>query len=359
MILKMLQQLKWLLLPLGLLHLFVIWLRNSLYNYNILKTRRLPVPVISVGNVQMGGTGKTPFVLKLLELLQQKHVRVAVLTRGYKRKSTGNQILTFERLQTFQRLSDIGDEPALILQNLRTGELGVGVDRYAVGRKILAQYPVEVFLLDDGFQHRKLHRDLDICLIDVSRWFSHPFLFPFSYLRDSKSSLRRADIIVLTKFEKIPQKAENLKSQFEKQYRAPVLKGKYVLQSLMRLSDGQAVEPEKITVQKVAALCGIANPVNFFDLLKKHEFEVVYKKNFPDHYDYRLKDIEEFTQRAAAAGAKWLIVTEKDAVKLKNILSSQANFGRNILVLSVSFHIEEENKLIQAINDIIAKINLK
>jgi tetraacyldisaccharide 4'-kinase len=293
----------------------------------------------------------------LLELLRHQNSRIAVLTRGYKRQSKEPQILTSKEFLVSQRVAAIGDEPALILQNLKNGVLGVGSERYMVGREIMTQHPVEIFLLDDGFQHRQLYRDLDICLIDVSRWHSHPFLFPFSYLRDSKSSLRRADIIVLTKFDQTPQKAETLKAQFEKKYQVPVLKGEYILKSLKHLNDSETLELEKIRAQKVAAFCGIANPANFFDLLKKHEFKVIYKKAFPDHCDYRLQDIEEFSQRARGAGANWIIVTEKDAVKLKSILSSRTDLGRNLLVLSVSFRFDAESKLTQAINNIIKKTN--
>jgi tetraacyldisaccharide 4'-kinase len=223
-----------------------------------------------------------------------------------------------------------------------------------VGKEILRFHSADIFLLDDGFQHRRLHRDLNICLIDVTRWAAHPFLFPFSYLRDSKSSLRRADIIILTKFEQIPSTAETLKTRLEKEYRLPVLKGTYAFKSLTRLSNEEKIEPEKIQAQKVAALCGIANPGNFFDLLRSCEFEVAYQKSFPDHYDYQLKDLEKVVQSAAGAGAKWLIVTEKDAVKLKSILSTRDDSGLNVLVFSVSFHLEEKIKLIDAIREITA-----
>jgi tetraacyldisaccharide 4'-kinase len=356
MINSILKYLKWLFLPLGLVHLAIVWFRNVLYDHKILKAQKLPRPVISIGNIQMGGSGKTPFTVMLLKLLQQHSLKVAVLTRGYKRKSQDNRILTFERFQTFQRLSDIGDEPALILQNLKDGILGVGANRHRVGQEVLQQYPADIFLLDDGFQHRRLHRDLNICLIDVSRWAKHPFLFPFSYLRDIKSSLRRADIIILTKFEQISPTVEVLKSRLEKEYPVPVLKGRYVFESLMRLSNEEKIEPGKILSTKVAAFCGIANPGNFFDLLKHSKFEVVFKKTFPDHYNYQFKDIEKIARSAAMAGAKWLIVTEKDAVKLKSLLSSQVDLGRNFLVLSISFYLEEEIKLSRAINQITAKI---
>jgi tetraacyldisaccharide 4'-kinase len=313
MIKDIFKYLKWLLLPVGLIHLVFVWLRNVLYDKKIFKAQKLPRPVISIGNIQMGGSGKTPFTVMLVELLQQYSLKVAVLSRGYKRRSRETRIVKQEKQEAETAHFEIlGDEPLLILQHIEGGILGVGADRYAVGKEILRFHSADIFLLDDGFQHRRLHRDLNICLIDVTRWAAHPFLFPFSYLRDSKSSLRRADIIILTKFEQIPSTAETL---------------------LTRLSNEEKIEPEKIQAQKVAALCGIANPGNFFDLLK---------------------DLEKVVQSAAGAGAKWLIVTEKDAVKLKSILSTRDDSGLNVLVFSVSFHLEEKIKLIDAIREITA-----
>lgn len=339
-----LHYLKWLFLPLGILHLGIVRLRNRLYDAGIFKARRLPRPVISIGNIQMGGSGKTPLVLELLDGLQEEGLRVGVLTRGYKRGSRDNRILLpgGESAATVQL---IGDEAALILKKLRSGALGVGADRREVGQELLRRQEVEVFLLDDGFQHRRLHRDLDICLIDVSRWAEHPFLFPFSSLRDAKASLRRTGAILLTKFEKCSDKAEALKARLEKTYRAPVFKTAFVFHSLTKLKDGRPLDPGEIKAKPVAALCGIANPEHFFEMLESEGFRIVYRKAFPDHHDYALQELREVETTARAAGAEGLLVTEKDAVKLRERLADAPELHENVWVFGVRLCVEDAGRL--------------
>ena len=334
---------KWLLLPLGIGHLLVVWLRNKFYDKNIITKQQLPRPVISVGNVQMGGTGKTPLVLALIELLQANGKTVAVLTRGYKRKSQEDIIATSEQLEFSQK--QIGDEPAIILSNLQNGVLGVGANRYDVGKKILAAHPVDIFILDDGFQYRKLHRELDICLIDVSRWPGHPFLFPLSYLRDYKTSLHRADLIILSKYEQSGKKAEALKLHLEKKYRVPVLRGRFSFHSLTQFGTQELFDLTELTSQKVAAFCGIANPQNFFDQLEALGLEIVYRKRFTDHYDFQTKDLRTIANNARRAGADWIIITEKDAIKLKEMPAQEASLLENVLVLKIKFELEAETDL--------------
>ena len=164
--LRPLKYLLWLFLPFGIIHLLIVIVRNKLYDWHIPKTVRLPKPVISIGNIQMGGTGKTPLAITLLTNLQNMGVSVGVLTRGYKRKSTSNMVIRRIEGEDSGGLSEsTGDEPAVILKRMISGVLGIGRDRWQVGEKILEGTSVDLFLLDDGLQHRRLHRDLDICLI--------------------------------------------------------------------------------------------------------------------------------------------------------------------------------------------------
>lgn len=348
-----LHHVKWLLLPPGILHLGIVRLRNRLYDTGIFKARHLPRPVISIGNIQMGGSGKTPLLLELLEWLQEEGLRVGVLSRGYKRGFRENRIL-LPGGETAATVQQIGDEPALIFKKLRAGgALGVGADRYEVGQELLRRQEVEVFLLDDGFQHRRLHRDLDICLIDVSRWAEHPFLFPFSYLRDAKSSLRRANAILLTKFEKCPEKAETLKASLEKAYPAPVLKTELIFHALTRLADGEPLDPAEIKSQPLAALCGIANPEQFFEMLEAEGFRIVYRKAFPDHHDYTLQEMRNFEKAAVQAGARRVLVTEKDAVKLREHLPEAPELREKVGVFGVRLRMVEAERLRELLKSII------
>jgi len=349
-----LHYLKWLLLPPGMFHLGMVQLRNRLYDAGIFKTRRLPRPVISVGNIQMGGSGKTPLALELLEWLQGEGLRVGVLSRGYKRASRENRIL-LPGGESDAAVRQIGDEPALIFKKLRAGALGVGADRYEVGRELLRLQEVDVFLLDDGFQHRRLHRDLDICLIDVSRWAEHPFLFPFSYLRDAKVSLRRAGAILLAKFEKCPEKAETLKSRLENAYSAPVLKTELIFYALTRLGDDEPLDPGEIKSQPVAAVCGIANPEHFWGMLEREGFRIAYRKAFPDHHDYSLQEMRDLEKAAAQAGARGVLVTEKDAVKLRANLPKMPELCEKMWVFGVRVRVAEAERLRELLKSIIQR----
>lgn len=347
--------LKWLLLPLGILHLGIVWLRNRLYNAGIFKARRLPRQVISVGNIQMGGSGKTPLALELLDWLQEEGLKVGVLSRGYKRGSRENRIL-LPGGEAAPGAEQIGDEPALIFQKLRAGgALGVGADRYEVGLELLRRQEVDLFLLDDGFQHRRLHRDLDICLIDVSRWAEHPFLFPFSYLRDAKASLRRAGAILLAKFENCPEKAETLKSRLEKAYPVPVLKTELIFHALARLADGERLDPGEIKSQPIAAVCGIANPEHFWGMLEREGFRIAYRKAFPDHHDYTFQEVRDLEKAAAQAGARGVLVTEKDAVKLRAQLPKMPELNEKVWVFGIRVRVAEAERLRELLKSIIQR----
>ena len=290
----------------------------------------------------MGGTGKTPTVLALIKLLENSGKKVGVLTRGYK---SGAQELVLPAGTEEIDVKQIGDEPAVILLHLQNGVLGVGAKRYQVGKKILKENPVDLFLLDDGFQHRKLHRELDICLIDVSRWSSHPLLFPFSYLRDHKASLHRADLIILTKFERRREAAKELKTALERKYSVPVFSGEFQFRSLVYLNTEAEVELSRATSQKVAAFCGIANPDSFFDMLTDLGFELVYRKRFPDHHNFKDGQIKKIKRDIKKSDADLVVVTEKDAVKLYNALPAEDRFREKILVMRISFQLQGDASL--------------
>lgn len=335
--------LKWLLLPFGVLHWSAVWLRNRCYDWGICRSRRLAAPVISVGNIQMGGTGKTPLVIALLDWLRREGIAAGVLTRGYGRQAGAP--LVVGAAQSASGHADparLGDEPALFLPHLPPGgALGIGADRHAVGRKLLQGHSLPLLLLDDGFQHRRLQRDLDICLIDVSRWSAHPFLFPFSYLRDIKSSLRRADALILTKGNDVS--AARLQAQLQEKYRIPVWRGRYEAAGLETLPDRRAVDPESLKDAGIGAVCGIANPAHFKAQLAALGIRPVYQHFFPDHHRYTPQDLRQTLAEAEAAGAAQLIVTAKDAVKLRPLAPPER--AGKILVLNIRFRIDPPGAL--------------
>jgi tetraacyldisaccharide 4'-kinase len=228
-------------------------LRRALYRAGILRPKRLPVPVISIGNRAVGGSGKTPATIAIARALQQRGLRVAVLTRGYGRTSKEQGPVTSLDTERF------GDEPVLIKS--KNIDVIVGPNRYENGRR----YSADVFLLDDGFQHLQLHRDCDVVIEAPSRFH-----------REGPSSLRDADVVLHREI-----RATN----------AEVFEGK-----------------------RVFAFAGLANNGQFFDTLRNLGAEVVGTREFPDHHRYTLADLRAI--RNAARGAELIATTEKDAVKI-------------------------------------------
>lgn len=353
--LRPLKYLIWLFLPLGIIHLLIVILRNKLYDWHILKVELLRKPVISVGNLQMGGTSKTPLAINLLTHLQKEGAKVAVLTRGYKRKSAGNVIIKPAEQKNGDLTESLGDEPAIISKRITTGVLGVGGNRIGVGEEILKEHSIDIFLLDDGFQHRRLHRDLDICLIDVSRWHGHPLLFPFSYLRDVKGSLKRCHAVVMTKSDAAPDKAEALQSWINDRYRIPVFKGALEPQTLVNVRDDTEISLSGMIGQKIAAFCGIANPDYFFAMLRQIGMELTLEKKYPDHHNYTLDDLRLLDATINENAAGLAITTEKDAVKLAAILDEDTFKGVGFYFLKVEFVIEQREEFFELIHQFVPR----
>ena len=261
-------------------------LRNSLYDLGALPSRSLPGPVISVGNLSVGGAGKTPFVILLGELLQQRSLQFDVLTRGYGRQSEG-----VKRVDPAGAPRDFGDEPLLIARRLQAPVI-IGEDRYAAGLFAEQTFGPQLHLLDDGFQHRQLARAFDIVLVTPDD--ARDRLLPAGRLREPLSALRRADAVVLT------SGAEP--NQFP-------LEQKVVWRVRRGILPGNVPE-------KPVAFCGIARPQSFFAQLRKAGIEPAAEAAFPDHYAYTEKDVRDLHFLREQSGAGGFVTTEKDAVNL-------------------------------------------
>ncbi|MGI9101280.1 MAG: tetraacyldisaccharide 4'-kinase [Terriglobales bacterium] len=267
-------------------------LRNTLYDRGAIAARRLQGPVVSVGNLSVGGSGKTPFVIYLGELLQARGINFDVLSRGYKRQTQGVAMVDPAGLPR-----DFGDEPLLIARRLRVPVV-LGEERYAAGAVAEQRFGPHLHLLDDGFQHRQLARDFDIVLVTPDDARDH--LVPAGRLREPLSALRRADAVVLT------SGAEPTKFPLE---------GKLV----WRVRRSVAAE----NVPKLPiAFCGIARPQSFFAQLRKAGVEPAAEVAFPDHYTYKDKDLRDLQFLAEQNQAGGFATTEKDAVNLGGYLSA-------------------------------------
>ena len=280
-------------------------LRAALYRAGVLRTRRLAGTVISVGNLTVGGTGKTPMVLWIAERLASEGERPAILTRGYKSKS-----------QSDERGLPQSDEVSLLRERLGAqAQLGVGKDRYRSG-KTLEEHGTRWFILDDGFQHLALGRDVNIVLVDASDPFGGGFLLPAGRLREPRTALKRADVVVVTRTERAPA----LEAVLRRYTAAPVLYAWAELAAVLRAPALAIPMPSDCRGAKFFAFCGIGNPAAFFDDLRRWSLGTVGERGFPDHHRYTAADVAELEHAAAAAGADAFLCTEKDVFNLREAM---------------------------------------
>jgi tetraacyldisaccharide 4'-kinase len=273
--------------PLAALYGTGVALRNTLYERGTLAARRLQAPVVSIGSISAGGAGKTPFLIMLGELLQQRGAAFNVLSRGYGRKTKGVRLV-----DPAGTAAEFGEEPLLIARRLGVPVI-VGEDRFAAGQFAEGKFGAHAHLLDDGFQHRRLARDFDIVLITERDL--HDTLLPAGRLREPHSSLTRASALVFMD----DTKSEGI----------PVREGQLV----WRVTRG-ILPPE--TKEPCFAFCGIARPENFFTELGNSGMKVTGTRAFRDHHAYTAQDVEALYRQGQQSGATAFVTTEKDAVNL-------------------------------------------
>jgi len=333
-----------LLLPLSFLYGLGVWVRNVLYSLDWLRPKRLPRPVVSIGNLTVGGTGKTPTTLWLADQLERRGYRVAILSRGYKRSEKQCVILEprGERGHFFSEAEELraaGDEPVMMAR-VFGHRVGVGALRHEVGAQMLRDGEVDVFILDDGFQHRRLKRDLDVLLLG-SDW--EGWLLPAGPFRELRRSLNRADLCLVT----------GARERWEKLLRRrpaeTTLFGALEPRALVGLEAGRWKE-YPLTIlgrNKVLAVAGIADPGPFYRAIDEWEGEIVDTMQFPDHYDYSARDWQNINR--AAREVDLIVTTEKDLVKL-----ARFPFAREkLLALRVEMAVENGEALVQAVEKVI------
>jgi tetraacyldisaccharide 4'-kinase len=279
--------------PLTALYGGVTALRNTLFERGVLRSRRLRQPVVSIGNLSVGGSGKTPFVIALGELLEARGIRFDVLSRGYRRKTSG--VLTVD---PEGNASDFGDEPLLIARRLRVPVI-VGESRYQAGRVAEEKFQSQLHILDDGFQHRSLARDFDIVLLT-----EHDFddaLLPAGRLREPLSSLARADAIVLPADLTLDPKLNH-----------PALRGKPV----WRVERELVLPYLRPDSGAPIVFCGIARPENFFAQVRAAGIKPAAEIAFRDHHAYTTTDLDRLLTSRRKLDASGFLTTEKDAINL-------------------------------------------
>jgi len=340
-----LKSVRILFLPFAIIYWFIIWLRNFLYNTNILRSSSFGLPVICVGNLSVGGTGKSPMVEFLVEHLKKKF-RVATLSRGYKRKTTG-YALANENTTAL----DIGDEPMLFHQKFPDVPVAVGEERLVAIPQLLHDKPeTQTIILDDAFQHRAIKAGLNILLTDCNNLFTRDFYFPTGDLRDLKSGYKRADIIIVTKckFDMSAVEADKVKKEIK-----PLPNQKLFFSSIQYGNPHHITRLSPIELNlktEVLLVTGIANPQSLKKLLeeKSHTY---YMMSFRDHYIFRIDDLWDIKTRFERidASKKIILTTEKDAMRLMKFKNELEKLPIYVIPIRHYFLFGEEGKFTEAV----------
>lgn len=286
----------------------ILRLRAFAYGAGVLKSYRLTRPVISVGNITVGGTGKTPTVAFLCRWFLARGKRVAVLSRGYGGSSKGKTRIVADGGNILLSPEEAGDEPYLLASSIPGLMVVIGADRYRAGLMALEQLNPDIFILDDGFQHLRLRRDLNLLLLDCARPFGNGRTLPAGLMREPKSAVKRADLAIYTRCS--GREPETVTGK-------PFCAAFHHLNGAISLTDGGLRPFQTLAGQRGMAFAGIANPEVFFDALEKEGLRLVTTLAFPDHSGYGEEEIAAILRLKEASRSEYLITTEKDAVKLE------------------------------------------
>ena len=317
--------------------------RSALYENGLFETRRLNTPVISVGNLTVGGAGKTPCVAFLARFLRDEGYEVAILSRGYKRESRGRVEVSDGR-RILSGPNEAGDEPFLLAKSCPGARVVVDRDRYEAGRWLEARSRISVFILDDGYQHLRLARDLNLLLIDASEPLDRAKMIPFGRLREPITAMGRADAVIVTRSDQ-PFDRRALENAIRKFARAeaPVFYASHKMTELIRLDGAGGAGPDDFAGKRVAAMSGVARPDRFVSDLERLGMEIALRRDFDDHHRYTRDELSEIVERAREARAEAIITTEKDAANLPASLAGTLTLP--IFAARIEFACENEEAL--------------
>jgi len=323
-----------LLLPiLSFFYGIVIRSRNILYNIGLLRTHRVNKPVISIGNITVGGTGKTPLVIWLCRWLSGQ-MKTVVLTRGYKAATSQG-----ETNQTYD------DEPQILAKSCPGIKVVVNPDRVEGASEAIRKFGAEVLIMDDGFQRRRLTRDIDIVTIDATKPFGYSRLLPAGLLREPVGGLRRADAVIITRCDQVNEiQLKMIEKQIENITKDAILATTTHKVVIARLADGEGIIPEELKNKRIFAFCGIGNPHSFIATIQNLGCKVTGSKTFNDHHRYREEDIKEILFQSNKAYANLILTTQKDWTKIEynNILNSGISKSMGYLEIKLEFISGEE-----------------
>lgn len=327
--------------PTVLIYLVIVKTRNLLFDKKILKSKKVDAKVISVGNITVGGAGKTPTSIYISKLLKEKKIKVGVLSRGYKRKSKG-YLLVSDEDTVLTGVKDAGDEILLIAKENKI-PTAVSEKRVLGAKEFLNDVHLDAIVLDDGFQHRWIYRDLDILVVDqrflnkVNR--AEQNLLPLGNMREPFSSVDRADIVIInSKFSAKKEIPEQLKKYFRGK---EVFWGSYKPAGIFDVKTKEQYTLEEFRGQKSLVISGIARPYSFLSVLENQDIDIKNKILFPDHKDYTLTDVEKIRKAFYETNSQSVLTTQKDAIKLTNFSKELDDI--DIYYLRIALNIENNS----------------
>lgn len=351
----MLKLIRILLSPLTLLYSFVIKARNRLFDKKIFKQTKVDIKIISVGNISVGGSGKTPLVIMLAKYLKRKNIKVGILSRGYGRKSKGYKLVS-KGDKPLLNVQDAGDESYLIAEECRV-PIAVAEKRVEGVQQFKKDVQLEIIILDDAFQHRWIKRDLDIVVID-QKFLSDvnsidQRLLPLGLLREHFDSLERADIVIINK--KFSRKI-GIPLKFRK-YLLPnkIFYSSYIIDGIYDLKSDKKFSIKDFEGQKSLVVCGIARPFSFLRILDQNNIQIKNKLVFVDHKNYTKKEVEKIRKEFYETNSYSVLTTQKDAVKLSEFARELDDI--DIYYLKIDVKMDEGEEFYNVIDKLILNNN--
>ena len=306
--------------PISGVYSILVRARNAFYRRGFLRTHQIAVPVISIGNLTTGGTGKTPLVEWTARELHSLGRKVCVLTRGYGRQPPGQRVVASNGEEILATVTQTGDEAWMLADRLRgVAAVVCDADRISAARWAIENLDSNVFVLDDAFQHQKIARNLNVLTIDATNPWGNRRILPQGILREPISELARADCVVITRAD--AQNSDGLQNEIKKIHPGMAMFSSRMVLARVRKLEANSTDADsgKLKSLPVGAFCAIGNPESFPDLLRNEGYSIRYKRSFRDHYNFTQSDIDQLVREAQSKGAQALLTTAKDAVKLHSM----------------------------------------
>lgn len=311
--------------PLSPLYSLLMRVRAFLYKCGVFKKTRLPVPVVSVGNLTMGGSGKTPMVMYISRLLRKEGLKPVIVSRGYGGKATGPVNVVSDGEKVFLSAELAGDEPRMMAESLQGVGVVTGPRKAEVAKYAADELGAQSIILDDGFQHMALERDVNLVLFNSQMPLGNGHVFPGGDLREPFKALARAHAFIITGVDrrKTEKKNRELKSFLQRRFPdVPVYEGRYSPTGILHSQKDGIHDAQSISGMKLFGFCGIATPETFKVSLEEMGAQLLGFKSFQDHYGYSRSEMSRLVDQAKSVGADALIATEKDYVKVGNLFSA-------------------------------------